>query len=370
MYAENELWELAERALEGSLPANEQHSLDQFLAADPAAAALHTERLAILRSMKEQGRRLRFRQSLKNIHATLPQAKAPVYTRVIPFVQRHARTMAMAASVALVTSMITVATMRQTAKPPQVAPGYRELRREVNNLRAKTDKHENEIKDIAANQKAADNSTKPAVPQPGDYTGTGFAITNDGYLLTNYHVAEGADSIYIQTRDGRYHKARVYAYEKEADMAVLKVEDDKFRFGKSDVPYTFSTSRSELGERIYTMGFPQDEVVYNEGYIASAHGYSGDTAQYRLDVSSSPGQSGAPVLNASGAVIGMITGNDFTQSGVTYAITSRTMLHLLASIPKNKRLSPPRANHLTSDRRQQIKRLEEYTCMIQVYKSR
>ncbi|MGC4056823.1 MAG: serine protease [Chitinophagaceae bacterium] len=107
--------------------------------------------------------------------------------------------------------------------------------------------------------------------------GLGFALTNDGYVITNYHVTEGADSVYIQTRNGEYLKASTISFDAKSDIAILKVESRKFRFNKqqSALPYTFATAKKSLGERVFTLGYPQDEIVYSEGYVSSRNGFSG-----------------------------------------------------------------------------------------------
>lgn len=123
------------------------------------------------------------------------------------------------------------------------------------------------------------------------------------------------------------------------------------------------------GASIYTLGFPQDEIVYNEGYIASRNGYEGDSAQYRLEVPAGPGQSGAPVVDALGNIIGVIRSKDERTESTTYAVTSKTLLRLLKDVPKEKRPKLPQANRMTGlSRQQQIEKLQDYTCMVQVYK--
>ncbi len=53
------------------------------------------------------------------------------------------------------------------------------------------------------------------------------------------------------------------------DIAILKVEKKSFRFGKGDVPYTFTANKAGLAADIFTLGYPKDEIKYSEGYISS-----------------------------------------------------------------------------------------------------
>src|SRR5690606_8369655 len=122
------------------------------------------------------------------------------------------------------------------------------------------------------------NTVVPAAP--AKYGGTGFALTNDGYVVTNYHVTEGADSIYIQSKEGLHFRASLVGFDQKTDLAILKVDDPEFRFAKADIPYSFAPTKRKLGSKIFTLGFPQEEIVYNEGYISAVNGYNGDTLQY------------------------------------------------------------------------------------------
>ena len=57
-----------------------------------------------------------------------------------------------------------------------------------------------------------------------------------------------------------------------------------------DVPYAFSKSKINIGSSIFTLGYPNEEIVYKEGYISGKNGFEGDTMQYRLEMMAQPGQ--------------------------------------------------------------------------------
>ncbi len=187
--------------------------------------------------------------------------------------------------------------------------------------------------------------------------------------MSSYHVIAGADSVYIQNKDGEYYKADLVAFNEATDVVILKVEDSTFTFNKLDIPYTIAKSKKRLGSRVFTLGFPQDEIVYNEGYISAKNGYGGDSTQYRLDIPAGPGQSGAPVADASGNIIGIITGKETESEGTTYAVASEAILELLSTLPKENRIRISTTNRLgRMSRENQIEKLEYYTCGIKVYK--
>lgn len=366
MWHEQQLWEWAEAELAGNLDAAMKQALAEQMAMDPLFAAGHEERLTVLRGLQAQGKQAAFRRQLRQIHQEPAAANAfntaPRKARVLPFFQRYWKTAAVAAGVAFLSSGLTLLSLRYNA-PGKAATtrSLQLLRRDIEHIRQNQNQQQQQIQDIKA--------TVSATPAISDFSGTGFALTNDGYVATNYHLIADADSLYLQTSDGRYAKARIIAFEPATDVAILKVADKGFHFSKEEVPYTLSTGRTSLGARVFTLGYPQDEVVYNEGYVSARHGFGGDSAQYRLEIPASPGQSGSPVLDAQGNLIAIVSGKESQSAGTTYAVTSRTLLKLLKRLPKDYRLTLPASNRLRGlSREKQIESLQEFTCIVRVYK--
>lgn len=92
--------------------------------------------------------------------------------------------------------------------------------------------------------------------QPTEWTGTGFALTNN-YIVTNNHVVEGAKSIYIQGVNGNFdnkHSATVVATDKYNNLALLKVND--CTISSVSIPYSIKTSTTDVGEEIFVLGYP------------------------------------------------------------------------------------------------------------------
>ncbi|MGN6567293.1 MAG: trypsin-like peptidase domain-containing protein [Flavipsychrobacter sp.] len=349
----NHIWNLAEAYAAGTMPEAEKTALLSRLQTDVAFAAEFHECVNMLRSLEGSGRQAQFRTMLQDVH----QEVAAKPTRSIPLRAHYWRTAAIAAGIALLTSFTTYWSFNRPDRPNVTQ--YNVLRREIENIKRSQNQ-------LIQNIKTTNNSA-PALP--ARYTGTGFALTNDGYLVTDYHVVDGADSVYIQNSEGHYFKASVKASDPKNDIAILKVQDSKFRFGKTDVPYTFAPTKSGLGARIYTLGFPEDEIIYNEGYISAKNGYEGDSMQYRLELPADPGQSGAPVLDKNGNVLAIITAKGNRDEGNTYAVSSKAVLQLMHSIRKDLTIRLPKNNKLTGmEREAQIQKLEHYTCSVKVYK--
>ncbi|MEJ7661586.1 MAG: serine protease [Hymenobacter sp.] len=111
----------------------------------------------------------------------------------------------------------------------------------------------------------------PAVNN-GKFSGTGFALTADGYLVTSYHVIQGADSLLIEGRDRQHYHAETVYSDVAHDLAILRITDKKFTgFGR--LPYTFKAGQADLGERVFTLGYPREDVVYGEGALSARSGF-------------------------------------------------------------------------------------------------
>lgn len=145
-----------------------------------------------------------------------------------------------------------------------------------------------------------------AVPQSGQEVqrgvGSGFIISADGYVMTNAHVVDGADEVYVTLTDKREFKAKVLGADARSDVALLKIEGDKLpllTIGDSD--------KIRVGEWVIAIGSPFNlENTVTAGIISAK---SRDTGDYlpliQSDVAVNPGNSGGPLLNMRGEVIGI-----------------------------------------------------------------
>ena len=376
MNTEEEILELAEQYLQGSLSTTRLQQLEARRQAEPAFNSSFESSVALLETLREARQNTQLRAQLRQVHARqatpaaaspAPPAPAPPAansSRTIPLRTHYRRIASIAAGVALLASLGSFwALQGTTAKSGPTSRKLLQLGREIENVKKAQTQQQRQIQSIKQNVTAT-----PAAH--GNYGGTAFAITNDGYLATNYHVTDGADSIFVQIHN-TWYRAYVIAYEAGNDVAVLKIDDSSFRFSKTGLPYTIPSDRNRIGARIWTLGYPQDEVVYNEGYISSRNGYQGDSAQYRLELPANPGQSGAPIIDNRGNILGMITGKESQSQGTTFAITSFALLRLLRNMPHEINLTLPQANKISNlSREQQVEKMQNFTCLVQVYKSR
>ncbi len=362
MSINNNIWEVAEAYLNGSLPEQDILALKHRLETDSVFAAEFHESTNLIRSFESSGKQKRFRTMLQDIHQQQTTTQPARKSKLIQLPANFWRTAAVAAGVALLTSTVTYTILNPSLKKSNSQ--YNMIRREVDNIK----ESQNQLK-RSQNQLEKDIKKINTPTATVKYTGTGFAITNDGFFVTSYHVTKGADSVYIQDYNGDYYKANVTTFDEANDLAILKVEKKNFHFGKGEVPYSFSTTRSGLGKHIFTLGFPKDQMLFCEGYISGRLGFDGNDNQYTLVLPAGHGQSGSPVIDENGNILGVVTAISGEAEASTYAVTSKALVELV-----HKKL-PPNTLHLPKstklghmNREEQIKKMEAYTFSVKVYK--
>ena len=165
-------------------------------------------------------------------------------------------------------------------------------------------------------------------PMPEEFEnkglGSGFVIRKDGYLLTNNHVIEGADTITVRFSDGKSYEARVVGADEPTDMALLKIEPEH------DLPVAplGDSDALEVGEWVLAIGNPFGLSHTVTAGIVSAKGRKEVAPEGRhmianfiqTDASINPGNSGGPLFNIRGEVIGMATAINSAGQGIGFAI--------------------------------------------------
>jgi hypothetical protein len=182
------------------------------------------------------------------------------------------------------------------------------------------------------------------------WTGTGWAL-NGGYIVTNFHCVDGAKTIKVKGIQGDFtteYSALVVATDKVNDLAVIHIQDGKFT-DAIEIPYCIETKQCDVGENIWTLGYPMmsimgDEIKFTDGKISSKTGYMGDLSTYQISAPIQPGNSGGPMFNELGNIVGITSSglNKQVADNVNYAIKSSYLINLIESalsteiIPKGK----------------------------------
>jgi serine protease Do len=164
----------------------------------------------------------------------------------------------------------------------------------------------------------------------GEALGSGFIISQDGYILTNNHVVDGASSLSVKLTDGREFHARVIGKDKTTDVAVIKIDASNLPTVKIGNP-----DSSKVGEWVVAIGSPYgfDSTVTSGIISAKSRSFSDDSPIpfIQTDVPVNPGNSGGPLFNLNGEVIGinsMIYSRTGGFQGLSFAIPIDAAMHV------------------------------------------
>jgi serine protease Do len=176
-------------------------------------------------------------------------------------------------------------------------------------------------------------------PQEADRgVGSGFIFDSNGLILTNAHVVEGANAIYVTLTDKREFKAKLLGLDKRTDVAVVKIDArDLPRLPLGD------SSRVRVGEWVLAIGSPFGlENSVTAGIVSAKSRDTGDYLPFiQTDVAVNPGNSGGPLLNTAGQVIG-INSQIFSRSGgymgISFAIPIDEAMRVADQLRANGKL--------------------------------
>lgn len=203
-------------------------------------------------------------------------------------------------------------------------------------------------------------------------TGTGFAISPNGYIITSFHIIKDFDSIFVVNNFDsllRYRADLVYNNE-YSDLAILKINDTLFN-SLEKIPFKLSNENISLGEYVYTLGYSKQNIVFGEGSVSSYTGFNEDSLTIQVSIPSNPGNSGGPILNSKGEVVGMLCAKNNDIDGATYAVKSEYLYNVIDSlnskIDKDKVVLPKYNNISHLDRPMQIKKIQNLIFRVEAY---
>ena len=186
----------------------------------------------------------------------------------------------------------------------------------------------------------------------GSSTGTAWSVA-PGYAVTSNHIVEETEAVELYDITGRKRTATIILRDEESDLALMRVHE------LNDFPpaLPLSTKISRLGSSVFTVGFPRVDIMgrtpkLTDGIISSVNGYRDDPSSYQISVPIQPGNSGGPLLNMKGEVVGVVASMLGT---VTENAESRTLPNVSYAIKATalrKFLSGLSAAVLTPDRPQ------------------
>jgi serine protease Do len=355
-----------ERYIRGEMKPDERLYFEQLRKTNPEVDQLVVEHTLFLQQMNRFGEWRKFKQALHDTHTDLAEqgkinsSKLKGKAKVVYLWKRYRRVTAIAASIAGITTLSILAIMNSLT-PRVKDTKVQELVHTVNVLKR--------------NQKALDDkinfvdrkNSQPIIATPVRYNGTGFLIDAKGLMITNAHVVKNSRNIFVQNNKGDQFKAFVVRLDVPRDVAIIKIDDDRFKSFAS-LPYGIRRTGSDIAEPIFTLGFPRDEIVYGEGYLSAKTGYNGDTLSCQIAVAANPGNSGGPVFNHEGEVIGILSAKETETEGAVFAVQSKYIYQVLDELKKSslyKNVKIPSRSVLNGlDKTQQVKKIQEFVFMV------
>ncbi len=354
-----------ERYIRGEMLPEERAFFEELRKGNPAVDQMVVEHTLFLEQMATYGEQKDFTAQLSEIHKGLirdGEIKEAQPAKVIFLWRKYKRVVWVAASIAGITALFISGLVSYVS--PKVDDGsIQKLSRGLNQRINDQDKKINYYLNNHFNQGSS-------LPDESRFTsgGTGFLIDPKGYLVTNAHVVKNATLVEVQNNKGEY-SARIIHLDPVADLAFLKIEDSSFK-PSATLPYSISKGVTDLAEEIFTLGYPRDEIVYGQGYMSAKTGYEGDTLACQIAVAANPGNSGGPILNKNGEVIGVLSTRESKAQGVVFAIRAKNIFRAVEEMKADSALlkTDSTLSHLRlpvsssirgMERAQQVKKIED-----------
>lgn len=364
---EIQILEAVERYIRNEMTPDERIIFEKLRNSNPEVDQLVVEQTMFFNKLGNFSEWKNYKSTLHEVHSHLLETgeikqEAPKAV-VVELWRKYKRVMAVAASIAGITTLM-IATTVSIITRKQNNQELQQLRIEFKNEVAKKNKETLDKVEKKIEDKAPKNT-------PIKSGGTGFLIDGKGYLVTNAHVVSGSSSVLVQNNKGQEFRATIMHINLGSDLAILKIADNDFKIINT-LPYSFRKTGAELGEQLFTLGYPRNEIVYNEGYMSAKTGFKGDTMTCQIGVPANPGNSGGPVFNKNGEVIGIINTRQVQAEGVVFAVTAKNIFRTLEEIKKEdtatKNIKLPLLTSLRNlDRPQQIKKIEDCVFMVKSY---
>lgn len=350
--------------INGTLSAGEKLEFETKLAENQILAKAFNEHKKTVEALQTAQNRKTLKAKLGQIHRN----EFGFNTKIVSlnsedtFAKRHGKTIAVAASTALIAVLTTVALLS--------TGGYllTKQNNEITNLNRK-------VSELKASQDGiVDVMTRPkkVAYAPANIEGSAFALNNSGYVITSFHMVKGADSIFIQNSTTERAHTRLILSDPHLDIAILKVENEEL-IKSWQVPFSLKDKQCDIGEKVFTLGYPRKDIVYGEGALSSLSGYASDSSMYQISIPVNPGNSGGPLLDDNGNIIGVVRSKVSGAEATSFAVKAIEILNTINAAPDSTKSTliaqKGKRNSLRNLKRtEQIKRINPYVFNVLVYK--
>lgn len=360
------LLETIERYLGGAMLPEEKAWFEQLRKNTPEIDQMVVEHKIFLQQIEINGERNALKHALHESHNRLLEKGeinegAPVSagSKVVQMFHKYKRTIAIAASIAGITALF-ISSLVAYFSPA------------VNNTQIQ--QLNGVVKQVIKNQQAFGAKLKEVdskIPKDVELTSSGsaFLIDGKGYLVTNAHVLKGSGAIVVNNK-GEEFNARIINIDHQKDLAILKIQDEEYE-PVATLPYSIKKSTVNLGEELFTLGYPREQIVYNMGYLSAESGFDGDTSSCQISLSANPGNSGGPVFNKNGEIIGILSTRQTQAEGVVFAIKSKNIFKMVDELKDDTSVQKIKMPVNTSlkgrNRVEQIKEVQDYVFLVKAY---
>ncbi len=358
------LLDAVERYIRGEMNPDERLIFENLRKRNSEVDQLVVEHTLFLQQMNRFGEWHKFKTILQDVHTTLAQQgkiDSPRLTgkaKVAYLWKRYKRVAAIAAIIAGVTTL-TVSSFVYVLSPKVDNEKLQELSRDIKVVKRQQNALGTEVNTLKTKM------VEPPIPFKAG--GSGFLIDVKGYLVTNAHIVRNSKNIVVLNSKNDQFKAQLVKVYSEMDIAILKIDDETFK-PLSTLPYAIRKSATEVAEPIYTLGYPRNEIVYSEGYLSAKTGFDGDTLSCQLGIAANRGNSGGPVFNHEGEIIGIISTKQTEAEGVAFAVQSKYLFDAIDDLKKDTTYQslrlPVKSNLKGLDKPQQVQKIRDYVFMV------
>nr|WP_294904230.1 S1C family serine protease [uncultured Lacibacter sp.] len=360
------LLDATERYLNGEMNAEEKAMFEQLRQTNQEVDQMVVEHTFFLQQFERYGGVREMKHTLHDVHNHLMQdgeIKEEVLStsaKVVNLWKRYKRTITIAASIAGITAL-SISSMTLLVAPKGNEKAITDLSKKVSVLERNQREQASQINTVISKL------------EPGAVikeSGSAFLVDTKGYLVTNAHVVKNAKGAIVLNSKGAEFKAIIVKVDEAKDIAILKIQDKDYK-SAGILPYAIRKSSTDIAEPIFTLGYPRNEIVYGEGYLSAKTGFNGDTLSCQIAVAANPGNSGGPVFNRQGEVIGILSTKETKADGVVFAIQSKYIVETVNQLKKDDSTIelklPSKSSVKGMDAVQQVKKIQDYVYMVKVY---